>query len=156
MLSGVRSHIGQLACRPHCFSIKLAGSVTNHSCNISAINRPLSAIPQHGLRSFSTISPVGYRKVASLLNSSGRTHRYEVDSKEQEQIFTTICRFFSTESSKSELHLHNKDFQQQLMGKYALYVLSKEKRYSAAIKGLGSMEDASGTWLKECNRLYPF
>lgn len=67
---------------------------------------------------------------------------------------TIYSRLFSTESI-SELQQNNKEFQQQLMGKYALYVLSKEKRYSAAIKGLGSMEDASSTWLKESTRLYP-
>lgn len=68
----------------------------------------------------------------------------------------------STQSSKplhapqsSLLEQQNNAFQQTLMGRYAMYVLSKNKRYAAAIKGIGSMEDASRTWCQECNRLYP-
>eukprot|EP00026_Physarum_polycephalum_P002220 Phypoly_transcript_02225.p1 GENE.Phypoly_transcript_02225~~Phypoly_transcript_02225.p1 ORF type:complete len:946 (+),score=164.15 Phypoly_transcript_02225:71-2908(+) len=69
-------------------------------------------------------------------------------------------RSFSSDSSSSSFSLppssleqQNNQFQLALMARYAMYVLSKNKRFSAAIKGIGSMEDASRTWCKECNRL---
>lgn len=62
----------------------------------------------------------------------------------------------SSPSSSPNLEERNKAFQQTLMGRYAMYVLSRDKKYSQAIKPIGSMEDASRHWCEECNRLYLF